>query len=70
MTTSEYRGLPTKQRKALRAVFQRDTADPKDKVATFEEFLTPAFHHTVMNCVMVPWAGMWLGIELDGHTHS
>lgn len=22
------------------------------------------------DCVMVPWAGMWLGIEKDGYTHS
>lgn len=21
-------------------------------------------------CVMVPWCGMWLGIETDGYTHS
>ena len=21
-------------------------------------------------CVMVPWKGMWLGIEPDGYTHS
>ena len=21
-------------------------------------------------CVMLPWAGMWLGIESDGYTHS
>jgi len=21
-------------------------------------------------CVLVPWCGMWLGIEVDGHTHS
>ena len=22
------------------------------------------------DCVMVKWCGMWLGIELDGYTHS
>jgi hypothetical protein len=21
-------------------------------------------------CVMLPWSGMWLGIEPDGYTHS
>ena len=21
-------------------------------------------------CVMLPWCGMWLGIEPDGYTHS
>jgi hypothetical protein len=22
------------------------------------------------DCAMVQWCGMWLGIELDGYTHS
>ena len=22
------------------------------------------------DCVMLPWCGMWLGIEKDGYTHS
>ena len=22
------------------------------------------------DCIMVPWCGMWLGIEKDGYTHS
>lgn len=22
------------------------------------------------DCIMVPWCGMWLGIETDGYTHS
>ncbi len=22
------------------------------------------------DCIMVRWCGMWLGIELDGYTHS
>ena len=25
---------------------------------------------TVFGCVMVQWSGMWLGIEIDGYTHS
>lgn len=33
-----------------------------------------AFRATVQTlgtqCIMVPFAGMWLGIEPDGHTHS
>jgi hypothetical protein len=31
------------------------------------------FRQTVMpgpGCVMVPWKGMWLGIEPDGYVHS
>jgi len=22
------------------------------------------------SCIMIPWCGMWLGIEKDGYTHS
>lgn len=22
------------------------------------------------DCVLVPWGGMWIGIEKDGYTHS
>ena len=36
-----------------------------------------AFRRTVVGpiysndpCIMVPWCGMWLGIEPDGYTHS
>jgi len=31
------------------------------------------FRRTVQlgwGCIMVPWSGMWLGIEPDGYTHS
>jgi len=29
-----------------------------------------AAYDGLMGCVMLPWCGMWLGIEPDGHTHS
>jgi len=34
-----------------------------------------AFRRTVQpcigdDCVLVQWSGMWLGIEIDGYTHS
>jgi len=31
------------------------------------------FRRTVVqtiDCIMVKWCGMWLGIETDGYTHS
>ena len=31
------------------------------------------FRRTVVrsfDCIMLPWCGMWLGIESDGYTHS
>lgn len=26
--------------------------------------------HPLMGCWMVEWAGMWLGIETNGYTHT
>lgn len=54
------------QRESLRKVFLRTTDKPDLK-------LYRAFRRTVQpgwGCVMVPFAGMWLGIEPDGYTHS
>lgn len=57
------------QREALFRVFQRD----------FSASFTPRspqyrqFRRTVLpgpGCLMLPWHGMWLGIEPDGYTHS
>lgn len=31
----------------------------------FRRCIKPAW-----DCIMVPWCGMWLGIETDGYTHS
>lgn len=58
------------QREALKRVFQRIVND--------DYRVTPAptyreFRRTVQpgpGCIMVPFAGMWLGIEPDGYTHS
>ena len=39
-----------------------------DQGLTYREF-----RRTVQcgwDCAMVQWCGMWLGIELDGYTHS
>jgi hypothetical protein len=33
-------------------------------------FRRTAHYDYMMNCLMVQWSGMWLGIETDGHTHS
>jgi len=33
-------------------------------------FRRTAHYSYTMNCLMVQWSGMWLGIETDGHTHS
>lgn len=35
---------------------------------TFRRTVQPYFDKS--GCIMVPWQGMWLGIETDGYTHS
>ena len=65
MTMAQYRELTEAQQLALREIYER-----KPLEVTWDQFLAKAYRDTIMDCVMVPWAGMWLGIEPDGHTHS
>ncbi len=75
--------LTAKQHEALFAVFQRQPSTcstcgqdkPNQLVIrnyytneTWSHFLARASHG--YDCVMIEWCGMWLGIELDGYTHS
>jgi hypothetical protein len=41
--------------------------DP-DGSPTFRHFMSRAKQGH--DCLMIHWCGMWLGIELDGYTHS
>lgn len=51
------------QRAALHRVWSRD---PRGQTyRQFRSTVQPGY-----DCVMVRWAGMWLGIEPDGYTHS
>ena len=38
------------------------------RYATYRQFRKTA--RQGYDCIMVPWCGMWLGIESDGYTHS
>lgn len=78
--------LTKQQRAALFKLFQRDFPNWKSpgkrvqhqdgtivKVPTiqwrkFRATVQPLFDKS--GCVMVPWRGMWIGIETDGYTHS
>ena len=40
-------------------------ARPKMTYRQFRRLVAPGYV-----CAMVPWCGMWLGIEQDGYTHS
>ncbi len=56
------------QRAALRAVYDRGPIKEDGRDITFDEFRSKV--QFGYDCIMVPWAGMWLGIEADGYTHS
>jgi len=68
------------QRKALFRVFQRDNPEwslPYARGALLRSRKYRTFRKTVngyywdgSGCIMLPWRGMWLGIETDGYTHS
>ncbi len=67
---------------ALYRVFCRDKDEQRlyyrnpDKTITLRSQTWREFRKSVQGtflmdgCVMVYWAGMWLGIEKDGYTHS
>lgn len=60
--------LTRPQRVALRRVHQRLQQSDNHKPDSYR-----SFRRTVQpgpGCVMVPFCGMWLGIEPDGYTHS
>ena len=58
--------LTKAQQRALLAVYNR----PWDKPKTYLAFRRTAWNSRVMGSVMVPYCGIWLGIEGDGYTHS
>jgi len=62
------------QREALRDIYhRRQTPSYTPGAKTwrgYRKFRSTARVDCVMDCVMVPWLGMVLGIETDGYTHS
>ena len=53
------------QYRALMRVYTRG-----ESPMPFGDFLRTVQGAVVLDCIMLPWAGMWLGIETDGYTHS
>lgn len=73
------------QREALFRVFQREFPNwispgkrkvhPTNEVVKVSTIQYRRFRAKVQpffgdSCIMIPYAGMWLGIETDGYTHS
>ena len=54
------------QIKALKRVYDRDMTVAPSYLA----FRRTAQKAYIINCLMIQWKGMWLGIEPDGYTHS
>jgi hypothetical protein len=51
------------QREALKRIWMRGTDE-----RTYKQLRRDAIGGH--DCIMLHWAGMWLGIERDGYTHS
>lgn len=76
--------LTKPQRKALKAVYDRGPLirretffvtpatglDYPHEPASYREFRRAVRPMFFDKCVLIPWQGMWLGIEPDGYTHS
>lgn len=54
-------------RKQREAVLRKYRQDP-DGAKSYREFRKRAVQG--FDCIMMQWCGMWIGIELDGYTHS
>jgi hypothetical protein len=59
------------QLRALLRVYNRGAmGGPGSEPMTYRQFRRTAQYVHHMGVLMVPWCGMWLGIEKDGYTHS
>jgi len=58
--------ITREQRQAIYRKYQRDN----DGAATYRAFRSRVQGPMFGDVIMLPWLGMWLGIEADGHTHS
>ena len=61
---------PTRQQiEAFKSIYDRplDGGPAAPTYLQFRRTVRPAFG---LDCYMVEWSGMWLGIEPDGYTHS
>jgi hypothetical protein len=61
---------PTRQQiEAFKSIYDRplDNGPAAPTYLQFRRTVRPAIG---LDCYMVEWCGMWLGIETDGYTHS
>ena len=67
VTIAAYPDLPEPNHAQKTALFRKWKQN--DCGETWRDFAQSAAM-SADGCVMVHWAGMWLGIERDGYTHS
>ena len=63
------------QQRALKNVYDRGPIYQKiapghERRISYRQFRKTVRYDFLIDCAMVQWAGMTLGIETDGHTHS
>jgi len=59
------------QRVALKRLFDRQQENRRpEQCRTYRQFRQTVRPFVGGGCVMVPWCGMWVGIEPDGYTHT
>jgi hypothetical protein len=60
--------LTKAQRKSLKVIYERSHGYlPEGE--SYRTYRRKIFGGS-FGCIMVPFVGMWIGIERDGHTHS
>ncbi len=59
----------TLTRKQRESIFGRYLLNP-DGARSYLQFRRRVQPAIGGGCVMLPWCGMWLGVETDGYTHS
>ena len=62
--------ITKEQRTALKRIYDRDQNSDQPTWNNYREFRRTVQYASYDSCIMVPWSGMWLGIEKDGYTHS
>lgn len=58
------------QREALLNLYNRALNSDHPETRSYKEFRKTVIPGFMNEYIMIPWAGMWIGIEKDGYTHS
>jgi hypothetical protein len=58
------------QRKAIHTLWLRTPNVLSRDPISYRRFRKTVQRACAVDCLMVQWCGMWIGIETDGYTHS